>query len=86
MVVGIDKKFSQTAKGGFWGGIMGGYGKVSNDFVGGDADLNSAHVGIYGVYRTNTDWYVGSILKYNRYSTDNQLYHRSRHHRRRAFI
>ena len=70
VVVGIDKKFSQTTKGNFWGGIMGGYGKVSNDFVGGDADMNSAHVGIYGVYRTNTDWYVGSILKYNRYSTD----------------
>jgi hypothetical protein len=70
VVVGIDKKFSQTAKGSFWGGIMGGYGKVSNDFVGGDADMNSAHVGIYGVYRTTTDWYVGSILKYNRYSTD----------------
>lgn len=70
VVVGIDKKFSQTAKGSFWGGLMGGYGKVSNDFVGGDADLNSAHVGIYGVYRTNTDWYVGSILKYNRYSSD----------------
>ena len=70
VVVGIDKKFSKTAKGSFWGGIMGGYGKASNDFTGGDADLNSAHVGIYGVYRTTTDWYVGSILKYNRYSTD----------------
>ena len=70
VVVGIDKKFSQSAKGSFWGGIMGGYGKASESFTGGDADLNSAHVGVYGVYRTTTDWYVGSILKYNRYSTD----------------
>ena len=70
MVVGIDKKFSQTAKGSFWGGIMGGYGKSSNDFAGGNADSDSAHVGVYGVYRTNTDWYVGGILKYNRYGTD----------------
>ena len=70
VVFGIDKKFSQNKRGTFWGGILGGYGKGSNDFTGGDADTDSAHIGIYGVYRTSTNWYVGSILKYNRYSTD----------------
>ena len=70
VVFGINKKFSQTKRGTFWGGILGGYGKGSNDFTGGDADTDSAHIGIYGVYRTNTNWYVGSILKYNRYKTD----------------
>lgn len=82
IVVGIDKRVSVTKNGSFWAGIMGGYGRGSNDFgvngygysgnifSSGDADTDSAHVGIYGVYRTTTNWYVGSILKYNHYRTD----------------
>lgn len=74
VVFGYDKKISQTKRGTFWAGVMAGYGRGNSDFSEGDADTDSAHIGVYGVYRTTSDWYLGGIMKYNHYKTDVDSY------------
>lgn len=66
---GIDKRFA-TNSGQWFNGVMFGYGEGDIERKFGDTDMNSFHVGLYSVYRAESDWYVAGILKYNRYDTD----------------
>lgn len=70
--VGFDKAISSTNKANTYVGVTTGYGKGDLDYVGGTSELASTNVGVYGIYKTNDldPFYVSSILKYNRYTTD----------------
>ncbi|MEG1160194.1 MAG: autotransporter outer membrane beta-barrel domain-containing protein, partial [Acidaminococcaceae bacterium] len=70
VTVGIDRLMSTGKDGQFWGGLMFGYGTGGIDHSFGNTDNNSAHVGLYGVYKTNSDWYVSGLAKFNRYKTE----------------
>lgn len=70
LTAGLDKKFSSSDRGDFWGGLMFGHGTGDISYYSGSTDTKSTHVGLYGIYRGSNDWYMGGVLKYNRYSND----------------
>jgi outer membrane autotransporter protein len=67
---GIDKRLASDDNKQVFGGLMIGYGEGDYDFNYGDADDNSFHVGLYGVWRFSSGWYLAGLVKYNRYKTN----------------
>jgi outer membrane autotransporter protein len=70
VALGIDKQLRADKQGNLWVGLLGGYGKGSNSYSGGNTDLKSYHVGLYSVYKATGGWYLSGILKYNRYNAE----------------
>ena len=66
----MDKLVNATETGSFYAGAMMGYGEGTLDVTGGEADDNSFHAGLYGIYKWTDGLYAAGIIKYNRYRTN----------------
>lgn len=64
--VGYDRKIETGLPGDFYAGMMFGYSKGDIDFsyAGGDGEVDSKMVGVYGTYKQKNGVYVDALLKY----------------------
>lgn len=64
--IGYDRKIETGLPGDFYAGVMFGYSKGEIDFsyAGGDGDVGSRMIGVYGTYKQKNGVYVDALLKY----------------------
>lgn len=64
--VGYDRKIETGLPGDFYAGVMFGYSKgdINFAYAGGDGDVDSKMIGVYGTYKQKNGVYVDALLKY----------------------